>query len=197
MACAELVLPRIEGLPGPLALRLDVGLPTSVHLLDTHDLDNYLYPLAARLSRLAGRPFATVWGTKAHRHHSFIQVETATEDDRSRPGATLAWITLDTAAQSQEFKKHIRDQLTGVPTLPEGPVNLDLAFKLGRTRNWINLWKPTIDALDPILGRTRPDRDWHPRDGRVVELALHRDSRPDSGKHITVALEANLHHPPG
>jgi hypothetical protein len=34
---------------GPWALRLDVGLPTGRNLLDMADLDNYAYPLAARL----------------------------------------------------------------------------------------------------------------------------------------------------
>ncbi len=36
----------------------------------------------------------------------------------------------------------------------------------------MNLWKPTIDALDPLLGCTEVGRDWHPRDGRIVELGL-------------------------
>jgi hypothetical protein len=57
--------------------------------------------------------------------------------------------------------------------LAEGTVALQLSFVVGPRRNWLNLWKPTIDALDLLLGRTRPDRAWHPRDGRVVDLGLH------------------------
>src|SRR3546814_6379419 len=50
-----------------------------------------------------------------------------------------------------------------------GPVQLQLGYVVGPQRNWTSLWKPTIDALDPLLGRTREDRDWHPKDGRRSE----------------------------
>ena len=36
-----------------------------------------------------------------------------------------------------------------------------------------NLWKMAIDALDPILGRSFPDDEWDPKDGRVVRLGIH------------------------
>jgi hypothetical protein len=49
---------------------------------------------------------------------------------------------------------------------------MQLSFTVGSSRNWLNLWKPAIDALDPILGST-PSRSWHPRDGRIIELGLH------------------------
>jgi hypothetical protein len=32
---------------------------------------------------------------------------------------------------------------------------------------------PTIDSLDPLLGRTYPNRAWHPLDGRIIELGMH------------------------
>jgi hypothetical protein len=69
-------------------------------------------------------------------------------------------------------------------------VRLDLAFLVSAHRNWINLWKPTI-ALTPILGPTRPDRQWYPRDGRIVELGLHHRARPDLGTDVTIAVRAN------
>ena len=52
-------------------------------------------------------------------------------------------------------------------------MQLQIAFAVGPRRNWLNLWKPTIDALDPLLVRINPQRDWHPRDGRIVDLGLH------------------------
>jgi hypothetical protein len=55
-AAEALLRPRLEQLSGPLALRLDVGLPGSAALLSQRDLDNYLLPLAARLSRAGGAP---------------------------------------------------------------------------------------------------------------------------------------------
>lgn len=42
-------------------------------------------------------------------------------------------------------------------TVPAGPLQLELAFAVGeyapsRVRNWVSLWKPTIDALGRVLG---------------------------------------------
>lgn len=52
---AESVLkPTLERLSEPVALRLDVGLPDVVSVLDGRDLDNFAYPLAARLARSCG-----------------------------------------------------------------------------------------------------------------------------------------------
>jgi hypothetical protein len=39
-AAEDLLRASLQRLPDPLALRLDVGLPPSVRLLDAHDLDN-------------------------------------------------------------------------------------------------------------------------------------------------------------
>lgn len=188
----DLVAPRIERLPDPLALRLDVGLAPAVAPLDAHDLDNYLYPLVVRLTRLTGREFAAVWANKAHGPDSFLTVETAMPDQT--PGsfavARLFDVAVDTSAQTPAFKRQVHDQLIDVEELPDGPVSLHLAFEVGRSRNWVNLWKPTIDTLDPILGRSHAVRDWHPRDGRIVELALHRHRRRDAATHVTVAVGA-------
>ena len=38
-----------------------------------------------------------------------------------------------------------------------GEAPLELAFVVGPDGNWLNLWKPTIDSLDPLLGRTNPE----------------------------------------
>ena len=67
---------------------------------------------------------------------------------------------------------------------------LELSFAVGPQRNWLNLWKPTIDALDPLLGPTQPNRDWHPRDGRIVDLGLHLKIDPSLGHDVVVAIAA-------
>ena len=74
--------------------------------------------------------------------------------------------------------------------MPPGPIALELAFVVGPGRNWLNLWKPTIDALDRLLGRTRPDREWHPRDGRIIELALHKSIEEALGNDVAVTIAA-------
>jgi hypothetical protein len=60
----------------------------------------------------------------------------------------------------------------GAPQIPGDAVQLQLAFVVGPLRNWLTLWKPTIDALDPLLVRTREDRDWDPRHGLITDLGL-------------------------
>jgi hypothetical protein len=65
-AVEAVLLPRLEQLSGPLALRLDVGLPGAAALLDQRDLDIYLLPLAAGLSRVGTAALAGVCGTKHH-----------------------------------------------------------------------------------------------------------------------------------
>jgi hypothetical protein len=82
--------------------------------------------------------------------------------------------------------EQIQQQLRDVDELPAGGVRLEIGFLVGPNRYWPNLWKPTIDALDPILGPTRPDRPWHPRDGRIVNLGLH--SAIDSTQTNTVRI---------
>lgn len=194
-ATAELVLPNINDLPDPLALRLDVGLPDATPLLDAHDLDNYLYPLATRLARLSGREFATVWGTKQHSSESFVRVEPAVEEHTPGEFAAVRLIDVQAAGGALAFKQQIRDQLREVVLLVDGPVALQIAFVNPKGRNWAELWKPTIDSLGALLGRTRPDRDWHPQDGRIIELALHRHVRDDATRHVTIAVGATGIHP--
>jgi len=153
---------------GPWALRLDVGLPTERDLLDTADLDNYAYPLA---SRLRDPGLVSVWCSKQHSGQSFVRIEPAREVPTPPPGVLFARTTA--SVETPAYKEQIHAAVAGATELLPGPVRLELAFVVGSGRNWLNLWKPTIDALDPILGRTHPDRAWHPLDGRITELGLH------------------------
>jgi hypothetical protein len=84
----------------------------------------------------------------------------------------------------------VRDAVAHATEIPSGPVQLQLAFVVGPYRNWLNLWKPTIDALDLLLGRTRADRDWHPRDGRITNLGLHVDIDQSLGHDVVVSIAA-------
>jgi hypothetical protein len=72
-AAEQLLRPRCEQLTGPLALRLDIGLPPTTPLLDQRDLDNYLFPLAVRMSKTTGTRLISVWGTKRHSDASFAR----------------------------------------------------------------------------------------------------------------------------
>jgi hypothetical protein len=153
---------------GEWALRLDVGLPPGRDLLGMSDLDNFAYPLAYHL-RDPG--LVSVWCTKQHDERSFVRIEAAYEV--ASPLTEVLVAKASASATTVAYKEQIRAAVADAAELPPGPVRLELSFVVGRRRNWINLWKQTIDSLDPILGRTNPDRAWHPRDGRITKLGMH------------------------
>lgn len=108
------------------------------------------------------------------------------------PVGTLR-VQTSASTESTAYKQQIRTQVLdqhGHRPLPDGPVHLEVAFVVGGTRNWLNLWKPTIDALDPILGHDPGGKPWHPLDGRITTLGLHRQVDPDAGHDITLAILA-------
>ena len=170
---------------GPWALRLDVGLPTERDLLDGADLDNYAYPLAYRIKDPG---LVSLWCTKQHNERSFVQIEAAREVP---PPSTDVLVAKTTASASTvAYKEQIHAAVAGAAELPPGPVRLELSFVVGPGRNWLNLWKQTIDSLDPLLGRTYPDRAWHPRDGRITELGMHKTVDPAVGHKIVIGIAA-------
>ncbi|WP_436536434.1 hypothetical protein [Actinoplanes sp. HUAS TT8] len=178
-----------QAAPGTLALRLDIGLPDSVPLLALNDLDNYLFPLVPRLAKHLDRQFVSVWATKRHAATSSVAVgEARTVDD---PGGTCSFEVRTTAsATSIMYKQQIRDQITVARPLPDGGVDLQLAFVVGPGRAWANLWKATIDALGPILGRAPGATEWNVRDGRITDLGLHCTVDPTGGDDVLIALRA-------
>jgi hypothetical protein len=189
----DVLAPKLTHVPDPLALRLDVGLPPAVALLDAYDLDNYVFRLAMRLSKDTGRQFACVWATKRHAKSSLIGVQQAVHRDGSV--TTGEWVHVHTTASSATgaYKKQVNDAVRGEMALPGGPVALELSFTVGPSRNWPNLWKPTIDALGPLLGEVSSKRPWNPRDGRIVELGLHRHIEPNLGNDVLIAIAARPH----
>jgi hypothetical protein len=184
-----LIEPSLTALSDPLALRLDVAIPPDLPLLDHRDLDNYAFPLASRLTKEIKRPIDSVWVTKGHTIVSAIGVATAVQssDGLAPPG----WISVQTTASSATtaYKQQVHDAVQGAGELPDGPVSLQLSFAVGPRRNWVNLWKPTIDALGPLLG-TDSNRPWNPRDGRIVELGLHRSVVATLQNDVLIAIAA-------
>lgn len=169
---------------GELAVRLDVGLPRDLDLLDQRDLDNYLQPVATRLSPTV----TSFWATKSHQFPSLLRVEPARPADSPEVHAR---VTTMAAGDSKKYKEQVRDAVAGLDVLEDGPVGLEIAFVVGPKRNWLNLWKPTIDALGPVLGSARPSKPWHPCDGRIVRLGLHNRVDPQLGNQVRIALHAN------
>lgn len=186
----QLMEPVLRALRSPWTLRLDVGLPEGKDLLDVADLDNYLYPLARYLTRPAGLVagvLVSAWCTKKHADQSLIRAEPA----RPVAGPTGGVYSVRTtaAASTTAYKRQIRNAVSGATEMQAGGVRLEISFLVGN-RNWLNLWKATIDALDPLLGRTRESRDWHPRDGRITELGLHLANDSMLGYDVGIMIEA-------
>jgi hypothetical protein len=185
----ELLRPRLERLSGQLALRLDVGLPGSTALLNQRDLDNYLFPLATRFSRAGTHTLACVWGTKQHSASSLVRIEQAIPAVPSR-FELCRTVRTSASSQSTAFKKQISEQLEAISPIPPGPVQMQLCFTVGPARNWLTLWKPTIDALGPILGYTPAAGPWSPLDGRIVDLGLHCRVNPSIRNDVLITIAA-------
>jgi len=54
-----------------------------------------------------------------------------------------------------------RDRAQGVDP-GDGPLALQVHYRLGGRRNWATLWKPTIDALGHVIGVPEPRRPFGP-----------------------------------
>jgi hypothetical protein len=135
----------------------------------------YAYPLA---SQLKDPGLVSVWCTKQHSEQSFVRIQAARE---MPPPSTDVLVARTTASYTKPaYKEQIHTAVAGPAELPTGPVRLELAFVVGPGRNWLTLWKPTIDSLDPLLGRDPSDRAWHPLDGRITELGMHLTVDPRS-----------------
>lgn len=184
-----LLAPPLAQLSGPRALRLDVALPDHVDLLDAHDLDNYAFPLAARLTWATQRPLASVWATKRTGASSAAAAQVAVPRATPSVDAVVLDVRTTASATTTAYKQQMHDQVQA-DLLPTGPVALEVSFTVGPKRNWLNLWKPTIDALDTFLGQTVSGRAWHPRDGRIVELGLHQQVDESLGHDVVLTIAA-------
>jgi hypothetical protein len=170
----------------PWALRLDVGISDGPDLLDTGNLDNYAYPLAYHLRN---PDLVSVWCTKQHSEQSFVRIEPAR--DMRPPSTDLLVAPLTAPASTPAYKEQLHAIVAGETELPAGPVRLELAFVVRPGRNWLNLFEQTIDSLDPLLGRTHPDRDWNPLDGRITELGMHKTEDPAVGNNVVISMAAS------
>jgi hypothetical protein len=172
----------------PLAMALAVGRPPSANLFATGDLDNHLTPVARAV---AGAPVVSFWAAKRHAAASTIAIGRATRVEATeRP-----WIRaeMNASAQSAAYKQELADQV-GVhdAAMSNDPVELEICFRVGSHRNWVSLWKPTIDALGGLLGVPDAARPWHPNDGRIVRLGLHLLPDESIGHRVFVTLWAKV-----
>ena len=175
---------------GPWAMTLHLGLPESVDLAIDRDLDNYALPLARHLASLTGRPLISVLATKQHGDSSHIGIGVPSPVDLPYDDEVTTTFRISVSSESADYKREIASHIDTFPALRNGPVQLRLAFWVGRRRNWLNLWKPTIDALGGILGTSHHNR-WSPNDGRIGLLGLSCHVDDQVGNDVIIALSAS------
>jgi hypothetical protein len=181
---------ELKAVGAPVALRFDVGLPRTSRLLDERDLDNYLLPLTAELARRTEHPIVSVWGCKRYAEETTLRIEAAQPHDQGSSD-TISFSVSAAGSRDDfkaDFRHQIRAELATRDVLKDGPVILELAYVVGPERDWLDLWWSTVDGLSPILGQSPAEPEWHPRDGRVVDLGLHRTVDPNLGDEVRISI---------
>ena len=160
--------PVLAAVSGRIAAELIVGFGDRVSLTDGgHDLGNYLFPVA---QRLGPQRVAAIFGRKIHGPSS-LAVGPA-QPDTAEPAPQFS-TRMAGSHERNEWKQTLHDRLAvHAATIDPGPAGLTIALTTGPGRNWASLWTPLIDAFGPVLGED-PARPFHPRDDRIVSLALH------------------------
>lgn len=186
-----------------LFLHLDVGLVPSeqalkgqspeTYLLKGKDLENYLTPLFGG-KRLDAARFHLVSATKRIGSGSRLVVGRARPrerdvDDTSWPHFACRSRIGDKGA---DWKWDLHDQLAeaGPDMLPVGAVEVEVAWLCDAktARRWSNWWKPTGDAMGPVLGQPYPHQPFNPADDRIVSLAMHRITDPYMDNAVDVGM---------
>lgn len=165
---------RVESArPGGMrAVHLTVPVPSSAPG-EGHDLDNYLQPLA---HRLGAQGLDLVRGSKVPRGMPVLTVGDTRA--RSDPDPAAGWrsarVGTTGSTEGPRWKEEVHRQVAAQVDDPVAPgkVEFEIAFLVGPARNWLNLWKPAIDSVGPIVGEG--DRPFAPRDDLIMELGLHR-----------------------
>lgn len=172
-----------------LDLRIDVGDPKK--LTRHHDVENYLTPLFGS-AWFDHRKFPLVSGSKNVGEGSSVTIgEAVLLDDW---GLDSSWYHLSTNAgkaptdKSWKLRLHNFVEASGVTQISENQhVEFHMAWRCSRRRNWVNLWKPTGDALASILGQSGKN-PFNPNDDRITSLTFHRFDGDSVGNDVHVGL---------
>jgi hypothetical protein len=175
--------------PAQLFLHMDVDVVFPARLLRHYDLENYLTPVVQRLGQAR---FVFVSAKKRVGGGSRVTIgiaeSRANRIDEGHPGFFSCHA--GRGAQEKRWKAGIRAALAASePTpLPPGPVEVRLAWRCSPSRNWVSLWKPTGDAMGPVLGEPDARNPFNPNDDRIVNVGLHRISDSEIGHDVDVAM---------
>lgn len=182
---AEGAEPALAQIAGDVVLDLTIGVPAWQPLTRGRRLDNYLLLMASQLGQ---RRIPAVFGRKIHGNVSSLRVGPA----RYRAADVPPDMQVRASGQPEapDWMKQVSDACAAAIDSDEPgteAVLLDLAFAVSSLRSWTNLWKPTIDALGPLLGTDFSKAPWAPRDDRIVEMGLHRISDDSVGDDVDIS----------
>lgn len=167
-----------------LSLHLEIDREREDSRFGGCDLENYLTPI---VHRLGPARFVFVSATKRSGGGHRLALGRATRAPKSTSARFEATLHSSTSKSSWKAELHAALLTTKPALLPEGPVTVRLAWRCSPKRNWVALWKPTGDAMGPVLGED-PRRPFNPRDDRIDALELHSVADPSVGWSIGVAM---------
>jgi len=158
-----------------LFLHMDIDVQKQNNLFHHHDLDNYLYPL---VNRIGTANFKFVSATKRVGGGSWLLIGQAKMLAEIAEKETWRYFSYDAdsiSVQKASWKNQLREALKSRQNqqLNPGGVEVQLIWHCTSHRNWATLWKPTIDAMGPVLGEPFAHRPFYPNDDRIVSLGLH------------------------
>lgn len=168
----ENLRPRLTG-HSRCYLSMEIGLPVEIDILRHYDLENYMTPLAHRL-----RDGTICLASAVKRIGGQSRISVGTVMPLNRPLGEWRHVSAYCTGsyQKKEWKGRLRNSLLSqrVQAASAGPLEMHTAWRCDSDRrSWISLWKPTGDALGPIVGEPDPSRPFNPADDRIVSLDLH------------------------
>jgi hypothetical protein len=176
-----------------LYLDLHVALKDSRQLLNGNDLENYLTPLF-ECACLPAETFRLVTASKTVGGTSKLTIGRAVRYDTTQDISGFSHHTISPVvmrSSDTEWKTAIQQSIfdAGPTQLPDGEVEVQIALRCPLSRrNWFRLWKPTGDAMGPILGMYQRKNQFDPKDDRITKLAIHFLPDESLGKAIGVGL---------
>jgi hypothetical protein len=154
-------------------LHMDIDVREPARLLRHHDLENYLTPV---VYRLGSERFTYVSAKKQVGGSSRLRIGLAHPLPEIPEAETWGHFSYcaGSGVQTKGWKANLRAALAASEPLPlpPGPVEVHLAWRCSPRRNWVWLWKPTGDAMGPVLTEPDPRNPFNPNDDRIVSLGL-------------------------
>src|SRR5437588_569682 len=184
---------QLEPLPvgQDLCLHMNIDVSDPKRLTHHYDLENYLTPLFSG-QRLDTRRFVHVGARKCVGGGSFVVLGRAQPLVLDPVDWTHFACTMSGNTQTKEWKTQLRAALAGLHPnpLPHGTVEVHLAWRCSDRyhSNWVWLWKPTGDAMGPVLGEPFPKKPFYPNDDRITHLGLHLTREDTASGSVEVGM---------